>query len=137
MRRFPLRAGASLGTPETVFSANGEGFFPDGFAFDEEGGVWVTSLVSNRLVRFHRDRLEIILEDVNPDFVERVEHAFASCSMAAEHLGRIPGTFLQQVTSLAFGGSDRRTVYLGSLHASSLYRFRASVSGAMLPHWHL
>jgi sugar lactone lactonase YvrE len=137
MRRFPLRAGASLGTPETVFSVNGEGFFPDGFAFDEEGGVWVTSLVSNRLVRFHRDRLEIILEDVNPDFVERVEQAFASRSMTAEHLGRIPGTFLQQVTSLAFGGSDRRTVYLGSLHASSLYRFRASVSGAMLPHWHL
>jgi sugar lactone lactonase YvrE len=116
---------------------NGEGFFPDGFAFDEEGGLWVTSLVSNRLVRFHNDRLETILEDVNPDFVERVEHAFASRSMAAEHLGRIPGTFLQQVTSLAFGGADRRTVYLGSLHASCLYRFRASVSGAVVPHWDL
>lgn len=29
------------------------GFFPEGFAFDEEGGLWVTSLVSHRLVRFH------------------------------------------------------------------------------------
>jgi sugar lactone lactonase YvrE len=135
VRRFPIRAGAALGTPETVFSMNGDGFFPDGFAFDEEGGLWVTSLVSNRVVRFHRDRLETILEDVSPAFVERVEHAFASRSMAAEHLGRIPGTFLQQVTSLAFGGLDRRTVYLGSLHASCLYRFRADVSGATLPHW--
>ena len=137
VRRFPIRAGGRLGTPETVFSMNGEGFFPDGFAFDEEGGLWVTSLVSNRVVRFHRDRLETILEDVNPEFVDRVEQAFASRSMAAEHLGRIPGTFLQQVTSLAFGGSDRRTVYLGSLHASCLYRFRANVSGVVLPHWNL
>lgn len=133
--RFPIGARATLGTAETVFSVAGQGFFPDGFAFDEDGGLWVTSLVSNRLVRFHRDRLETVLEDVNPDFVQRVEHAFASRSMGAEHLGRIPGTLLQQLTSLAFGGPDRRTVYLGSLHGSCLYRFRTAVSGARLPHW--
>ena len=68
----------------------GDGFFPDGFAFDEDGGLWVTSLVSNRLVRFHDDRMETILEDVNPGFVERVEQAFASRTMTAEHLGRNP-----------------------------------------------
>jgi sugar lactone lactonase YvrE len=76
-----------------------------------------------------------MLEDVNPDFVERVERAFASREMTAEHLGRIPGTTLQQLTSLAFGGPDRRTVYLGTLHGTCLYRFRASVAGARLPHW--
>lgn len=134
VRRFPIRAGATLGSAETIFSM-GRGCFPDGFAFDEEGGLWVTSLVSNRLVRFHHDRMQTILEDVNAEFVERVEHAFVSRSMATEHLGRIPGTLLQQLTSLAFGGPDLRTVYLGSLHASCLYSFRASVSGAVLPHW--
>jgi len=55
--------------------------------------------------------------------------------MTAEHLGRIPRTLLQQLTSLAFGGPDRRTVYLGTLHGSCLYRFRAAVAGARLPHW--
>ena len=135
VRRFPIRARAELGTAETVFSVPGEGFFPDGFAFDEEGGLWVTSLVSNRLVRFHHDRLETILEDVNADFVERVEQAFASRSMTAERLGRIPRTLLQQLTSLAFGGPDRRTVYLGTLHGSCLYRFRTDVAGARLAHW--
>ena len=137
VRRFPIRAGAELGTAETVFSVHGDGFFPDGFAFDDEGGLWVTSLVSNRLVRFYDDRLETILEEVNADFVDRVEQAFASRTMTAEHLGRIPRTLLQQLTSLAFGGPDRRTVYLGTLHGSCLYRFRAAVAGARLPHWNL
>ena len=128
VRRFPIRAPGALGAAETVFSM-GDGFFPDGFAFDEEGGLWVTSLVSNRLVRFHDDRIETVLEDVNPDFVDRVERAFASRTMAAEHLGRIPRTLLQQVTSVAFGGPDRRTVYLGSLHGTACTAF-ARVSAA-------
>ena len=136
VQRFPLRAQGTLGAAETVLSM-GRGFFPDGFAFDEEGGLWVTSLVSNRLVRFHHDQIEIVLEDANTDFVDRVEHAFVSRAMAVEHLGRIPGTLLQQLTSVAFGGPDRRTVYLGSLHGSCVYRFRANVSGATLPHWSL
>ena len=52
----------ALGSPETAFSI-AHGFFPDGFAFDEQGGLWVTSLVSNRLVRFHREQIETVLED--------------------------------------------------------------------------
>jgi sugar lactone lactonase YvrE len=134
VRRFPIRPGSTLGTPETVISL-ADGFFPDGFAFDEGGGLWVTSLVSNRLVRFHDDRVDTVLEDVNPGFVQRVEDAFASRSMRSEHLGRIPGTRLQQLTSLAFGGADRRTVYLGTLHGSSVYRFRAGIAGAPVPYW--
>jgi sugar lactone lactonase YvrE len=124
----------ALGTAETAFSLD-RGFFPDGIAFDEEGGLWVTSLVSNRLLRFHRGEIEVILADVNERFVEQVEQAFAARSMSAEHLGRIPDTLLQQLTSVAFGGPDRRTVYLGTLHASCVYRFRSDVPGAILPHW--
>lgn len=132
--RCPIGARGALGPAETVFSMDC-GFFPDGLAFDADDGVWVTSLVSNRLVRFHREQIEIVLEDVNERFVARVEQAFASRSMAAEHLGRIPDTTIQQLTSVAFGGHDRRTVYLGSLHASCLYRFRSDVAGAIPPHW--
>ena len=134
IRRMPIRSDARLGPPEEVVSF-GEGCFPDGFAFDEQGGVWVTSLVSNRLMRLHVGRLEIVLEDINPSFVAAAEHAFASRALTAEHLGRIDGTLLQQLTSVAFGGHDRRTVYLGSLHASCVYRFRSAIGGAAMPHW--
>jgi sugar lactone lactonase YvrE len=132
--RCAIRPRGALGSPETVFSMDW-GFFPDGFAFDEDGGLWVTSLVSNRLLRFHREQIEVVLEDVNDEFVDRVERAFVTQSMTAEHLGRIPGTLLQQLTSVAFGGPDRLTVYLGTLHASCLYRFRTDVAGAVQPHW--
>lgn len=134
VRRFPIRADSTLGRPETVLSL-ADGFFPDGFAFDEDGGLWITSLVSNRLVRFHDDRLETVLQDVNPEFVDRVEGAFASRTMSREHLGKIPGTRLQQLTSVAFGGADRRTVYLGTLHGTSVYSFRAAIAGAQVPYW--
>ena len=55
--------------------------------------------------------------------------------MGAEHLGPIRGTILQQLTSVAFGGADRRTVYLGGLHTDHVYRFRSDVAGAPPPHW--
>ena len=127
--RFRIGADGSL-TGREPFVALGHGFFPDGFAFDEAGGVWITSLVSNRLVRVHDGAVETILEDDNAAHTGRVEQAFAGGRMSAPDLGRIPGTMLQQLTSVAFGGADGRTVYLGSLHADCLYRFRAEVSGA-------
>ncbi|MBA2355468.1 MAG: SMP-30/gluconolactonase/LRE family protein [Acidobacteria bacterium] len=134
LTRFPLHADGSLGTREVVITF-GHGCFPDGFAFDEAGGIWVTSLVSNRLLRLRPDgALENVLEDVNTAFVDEVEQAFVTGTMTARHLGPIPDTRLQQLTSLAFGGPDRRTVYLGSLHGRCIYRFRADVGGVAPGH---
>ena len=123
-------SGSSLGEREPVATLP-HGCFPDGLAFDEDGAIWVTCLISNRLLRLQGDTVETILEDVNTDHVDTVERAFARGEMRREHLGPIPGTMLQQLTSVAFGGADGRTVYLGSLHASCLYRFRAHVKGAI------
>lgn len=121
--RFPLAPNGSLGVRETVVTL-GHGCFPDGFAFDDAGGIWMTTLISNRLLRFADERIEVVLEDANPSFVQAAEDAFAARTMSAEHLGPIPGTTLQHLTSVAFGGSDGRTMFLGSLHGRSVYSFR-------------
>jgi hypothetical protein len=132
--RFPLREDGTLGARECV-CVMGDGFFPDGFAFDEAGGIWITSLVSNRLVRLSPDgTIETVIEDEDTDFVRDTEQAFAAGHMAAEHLGPIPGARLQHLTSLAFGGEDRRTVFLGSLHGTCLYRLRVSTPGVAPVH---
>jgi sugar lactone lactonase YvrE len=133
--RFPIETGGELGASEHVVQF-GEGTFPDGFAFDSEGGIWITSLVSNRLLRCGADgRVETILEDSNPAFLREAEGAFREGRMNASHLAPIPGTKLQQLTSVAFSGADLRTVALGSLHGVCVYRFRSAIAGAPPPHW--
>lgn len=131
--RYPVGAGSTLGAAETAIQF-AYGFFPDGFAFDAEGGIWVTSLVSNQVVRVGADgEIETIVAEVNDEFVNAVETAFAAGMTATEHLGRIPGTTLQHVTSVSFGDHDRRTVFLGSLHGECIYRFRSAVAGVAAP----
>jgi sugar lactone lactonase YvrE len=129
LTRFRIGEDGRLHDRATVVTL-GQGCFPDGFAFDEAGDIWITSLISNRVLRIREARVETIIEDLNPAFIAEVEEAFAGKTMRREHLGPVPGTRLQQVTSVAFGGPDRRTVYLGSLHSPCLYRFGAEVAGA-------
>jgi sugar lactone lactonase YvrE len=128
LTRFRIKRDGTLSERQAVVVL-GHGCFPDGFAFDSSGAIWLTSLISNRLLRVDGASVETILEDVNREHVERVERAFFSNQMRREHLGPIPGTTLQQLTSVAFGGREGRTVYLGSLHASCLYRFTADATG--------
>ncbi len=97
--------------------------------------MWVTSLISNRLLRFDGDTLHTVIEEANTAHIDAVEEAFARGQMRAEHLGPIPGTRLQHVTSVAFGGADLRTAYVGCLHTDCVFRFRSEIAGAAPPHW--
>lgn len=131
--RYLVDADGTLRACETV-AQFASGFFPDGFAFDVEGGIWVTSLVANRVVRVRADgEIEPVVAEVNEAFVAAVEAAFAAGEMTSEHLGPIPGTTLQHITSVSFGDHDRRTVFLGSLHGECIYRFRSPIPGVPAP----
>jgi sugar lactone lactonase YvrE len=134
LSRFPIGASNDLGPRETVLTF-GRGTWPDGFAFDQEGAIWITSLISNRLLRWTADTIVTVLEEINQDRVDEVERAFVEKRMAAEHLGPIPGTELQHVTSIAFGGADLRTAYVGCLHTSCIFRFRSDVPGIAPASW--
>lgn len=132
--RSPLRSG-SPGAPE-VFATFDPAFFPDGFMFDEAGGIWVTSLISNRVVRLDSSgRATDMIRDDNEAHTREAMEAYEGGRMEARHLGPIPGTRFQHLTSLSFGGADRRTAWLGSLHADRLYRFRSEVAGVEPPYW--
>ena len=124
LSRFRIAPNGDLSDAEVVV-ALGRDSFPDGFAFDPTGAIWITSLISNRLLRFDGDGLVTVLEDVNPEYVAAVERAFASGDMRQEHLGPIPETRLQHLTSVALG-ADARDLYLGSLHADCVYRVRVT-----------
>ena len=129
LTRFRIGPAGGLSAREPVVTL-GHGCFPDGFAFDEAGRIWMTSLVSNRLLRVGDESIETVLADENQDHVAAVDQAFVAGEMRTEHLGAIPGTRLQHLTSVAFG-VDHHDVFLGSLHADCVYRLRiGSVSGS-------
>ena len=135
LTRFRIGAGGGLYSRETVANF-GAGTFPDGLAFDAEGGVWITSVVSNRVIRVAPSgEQEIMLEDNDSAHLAWVEEAYVAGTMGRPHLDGIKSTRLRNISSLAFGGPDLRTAYLGCLLGDSIARFRAPISGAPPVHW--
>jgi sugar lactone lactonase YvrE len=126
--RFPIRADASLGAKELVGPESlGRGAMPDGITFDSRGNIWVTVINQNGLfVIDGQGELHIVYRDANERAVEAVadgvEHRngvvdqLAACAVVDGPL-RLP-------TSVAFGGPDGRTAYVGSVALPHLATFR-------------
>ena len=131
--RFVL-TNTGLGPRETV-AEYGPGTFPDGLEFDQEGGLWITSILSNRVIRIHDRQQTVILEDSDPEHLARIEQAFQAGELERPHMDSVPTT-LKSLSSLAFGGPARKTVYLGNLLDDCIYTFPSPVAGAEPPHWH-
>jgi sugar lactone lactonase YvrE len=135
LTRFRIAPGAALVEPTSV-AEFGPGTFPDGLAMDSEGGIWIASIVSNRILRLDPSgRLATIFEDSDPDFVAAVEAAYRTHSMGRPHLDRSAGRVLRNVSSLAFGGADLATVHLGALLDDRIRTFRAPIAGAAPLHY--
>ncbi len=135
LSRFAIHADSSLG-PKEVVTEFGHGTFPDGLAQDVDGEFWVTSIVSNRLIRVRPDGHQSVwLEDTEADHLEWVETAYQASEMARPHLDGVKSQRLRNISSLAFGGRDLRTGYLGCLLGDSLPTIRMPVAGHPPVHW--
>jgi sugar lactone lactonase YvrE len=120
IKRFSIDAEAGLHDGES-FTEFGHGTFPDGIAFDSEGSLWTTSVVSNRVIKIDPDgRQTIVLEDAEASWIDHIEHLLESGSLSRNDILQTPARFLKNISSIAFGGPDLRTVYLGSLGGDRL-----------------
>ena len=135
LTRFRIAADGALQARETV-AVFGAGTFPDGLAFDAEGGVWITSIVSNRVIRVAPDgSQQLMLEDCDAAHLAWAEQAYLAGEMGRPHLDGIKSRRLRNISSLAFGGPDLRTAYLGCLLGDAIATFRSPVPGAAPVHW--
>jgi len=135
LSRFAIRPDGSLGSRETVTRFDA-GTFPDGLAQDAHGDFWITSIVSNRLIRVDRNGAQsVLLEDASPARLDAVEEALQGHHMGREHLDTVHGDMLCNISSLAFGGPDLRTGYLGCLLGDTLATVRMPVAGHPPLHW--
>ncbi|MEZ5661770.1 MAG: SMP-30/gluconolactonase/LRE family protein [Burkholderiaceae bacterium] len=138
LSRFPVREGGALGARETV-TEFGQGMFPDGLAVDARGDLWVTSIVSNRLVHVRAaDGAQTVwLEDADEAHLEQVERAYLAGEMGRPHLDDIRARVLRNISSLAFGGPDLRLGHLGCLLGTRIGTIEMPVAGLAPVHWHV
>lgn len=110
--RMRINADGGLGPAEPFGPSRlFDGAVVDGIAFDALGGLWVTEVTRNGL---HR---------ITPD-------GAAAC-LLEDPEARV----LNFPSSVAFGGPDLKTLYIGSLRMDRLARLPAPVAGAPLSHW--
>jgi hypothetical protein len=135
--RFAIRPDGDLGPRETYVQFGPE-IFPDGLVFDAAGGLWVTSVFSNRLIRVAPDRsVHVELEDSNPAFVARIVDDVARGTLAVPVAVEVPWRWYGNLSSAAFGESHAGVLYLGCLLDRCIYRMPVGVPGLEPFHWNV
>ena len=135
--RFKVQPNGSLIDKE-VFGPNslGTGAAVDGFTFDADGNLWVTTVLRNGLVVITPDGdYHVVFEDAREEVLNTFEERIRSGTAQPTDMAAAAGPTLQLLTSLTFGGPDLRTAYIGSLGMSRLPTFRSPVAGLPMRHW--
>ncbi len=110
--------------------------FPDGFAFDAFGNLWITLIFTDVLVAITPEgEVLTILDDSNPVTKKKLFDTYHSNAVTPEILGETKGTIAPWMASLSFGGPDLKTVYLGSLRGTTVPYFKCPVAGQKMIHW--
>lgn len=110
--------------------------FPDGAAFDAFGNLWVTLVMTDKLIAITPEgEVLTLLDDSNPEATRRLNLHHEARTLTPEIMAAACGTLAPWMASLTFGGPDLHTVYLGSLRGSTLPSFRSPVAGLAPIHW--
>jgi gluconolactonase len=133
--RLRVREDGSLTDREVYGPSQLEGF-PDGFAFDAFGNLWVTLVMTDKLIAITPEgEVLTLLDDSNPEATRRLNQHYEARTLTPEIMGACAGTLAPWMASLTFGGPDLHTVYLGSLRGTTLPSFRSPVGGLAPIHW--
>jgi sugar lactone lactonase YvrE len=138
MLRFPVKPDGSLGDRQ-VFGPDplDYGAWVDGFTFDVEGNLWITTPLRNGLGVLTADGdYHVVFEDMKPEALRNAIANLEANQLQPEDIFACAGETLQFPTSVTFAGSDLRTVYVGSLIMPHLITFESPIPGLPMRHWH-
>ena len=135
MSKFDITSDGNLSNKQIVAEFD-VGEFPDGFAFDIDEGIWVTCIVSNKLIHINKNgKKKTILDDSDAKHVLYVEKAYQKGILERKHLDNIVSTKLKNISSIAFGGSDLGNIYLGCLLGKQIATCKSKIPGLEPSHW--
>ena len=129
--RFAILDNNMLG-PKEVFGPEdlGPGSNPDGLTIDAEGNIWIALIAKNGIgVITSEGNFIELFTDINSDGLEKWLKASEHLAATPDDLIDCAGEMLRLPTSLAFGGDDMKTVYIGSLLLPHLCCFRSPIPG--------
>ena len=133
--RMRLQPDGSL-TDREIFGPRELPGFPDGFAFDAAGNLWVTLIMADRLVALTPEGdLLTLLDDGNAAATAELDRHFHAGTLTPEIMAAAHGPLAPWMASVTFGGADLRTVYLGSLRGTRIPFFRSPIAGLKMIHW--
>jgi sugar lactone lactonase YvrE len=121
-----------------VFGPNhmGAGAYPDGIAFDSYGNLWGTMVYSDKVFAITPDgEFKILIDEGDPEKVGALDKAFWDKRVTNEILFETGQGIAPWMASITFGGTDLRTVYIGSLRAKNIPYFKSPVAGLPMVHW--
>jgi sugar lactone lactonase YvrE len=138
--RLKVDAGDPASTLEVrareIYGPHDLGGFPDGFAFDSFGNLWITLILNERLIALTPDgEIITLLDDGNQEAIEVYEEHYRNGTTTPELMGDCSGTLAPMMASVTFGGPDLKTVYVGSLAGTRLPSFQSPISGLPMSHW--
>jgi len=114
----------------------GRGAWPDGIAFDSYGNLWGTCVYSDKLfVLTPEGDMRVLLDEGDPVKVDALEQAILSKTVTEPVLFATGRGVAPWMASVTFGGSDLKTVYIGSLKGSRIPFFRNPIAGLPMVHW--
>lgn len=132
--RYDVAADGVLTNPVRVTFP--EDTYPDGMAFDVEGALWIACVISNRLVRMAPDLTwTVLFEDVDHSELDRIASAYVKGCLTWDQISQCHGSRVSNLSSIAFGGPDLKTLYLGGLGISAVQVLRSPVAGQPMEHW--
>jgi gluconolactonase len=135
--RYKVLPDGSL-TNKEIFGPDslGLGAFVDGFTFDADGNIWVTTVIRNGLGIITQDGdYHVVFEEANEALLASFGEKIASGTAQPTDMAATAGQTLQLITNVTFGGPDLRTVYIGSLAMNRLPTFRSPAPGLPMHHW--
>jgi hypothetical protein len=84
----------------------------------------VACVIGNQVIRVLPDgSQQVVVEDGDDDYVTLVEDAWVKGELGRAHMDRPHATALKNISSIAFGGPDLTTVYLGCLAGDAVAAF--------------
>ncbi|MEM8853088.1 MAG: SMP-30/gluconolactonase/LRE family protein [Pseudomonadota bacterium] len=135
--RYKIADDGSL-SDRTILARYGEGIYPDGLTPDQDGGLWITSIISNTVLRLAPDgSVTTMMEDRDAERVARVEAAYQNGALDRALLDAPHNGPLKNVSSLAFGGKGMKTAYLGCLLGDSIATAPSPFKGAEPCHYRM